>query len=74
MLGMMLYGLLLNAPFVMLLVLGTIATTGFGAVTPIDMATRRFQPKEILLATQIVAIGGLLMGATIGTFVRYPVG
>jgi uncharacterized protein YjbI with pentapeptide repeats len=71
MVGMVLYGLLLNAPLIMLLVLATILATGFGAVVPSDMATRRFRPQEILLVTQGVAIVSLIMGATIGSFLYY---
>jgi hypothetical protein len=71
--GLILYCFLLFAPVIALIIVATIVTTGFGCLTPSDMISRRFQPREILWATQLIAIVGLLIGGTIGALIPYPI-
>jgi hypothetical protein len=69
--GLIVYCCLLFAPVIALLIITTIVTTGFGCLAPSDMVSRRFQPREILWASQLAAIVGLLIGGTIGALMPY---
>jgi hypothetical protein len=63
------YGLLLFKPATALMMAVLIPVTGFGCLSLVDMNVKRFHRYEILLATQLTAMAGLLVGGIIGAVI-----